>query len=105
MRILILRSAIADLLQARTFYDRQGEGLGDYLEDSLLADIESLHVFAGIHVVVHGYYRMLASKFPYAIYYEIAGDQIRVRAVLDCRRAPAWTHRRLESKSYPAIEG
>jgi hypothetical protein len=33
--ILILRSAIEDLARGRDFYDQQGEGLGDYFEESL----------------------------------------------------------------------
>ncbi len=72
----------------REFYEKQGEGLGAYFEDSLAADIDSLSLFAGIHSVVLGYHRMLSAKFPYAVYYEIVGEQVRIRAVLDCRRDP-----------------
>ena len=97
MRIVILRSAIEDLLRGREFYQRQGEGLGDYFEEALEADIDSLRLFAGIHPTVCGYYRMLAAKFPYAVYYEIVAEQIRVRAVLDCRRDPKWIYSRLQA--------
>ncbi|OQC56814.1 MAG: hypothetical protein BWX54_01320 [Verrucomicrobia bacterium ADurb.Bin018] len=95
MRIVILRSAIDDLIQGQAFYERQGEGLGDYFEESLSADIDSLRLFAGIHALVHGYHRMLSAKFPFAVYYDVVGDQIRVRAVLDCRRDPKRTRNRL----------
>ena len=54
VRIVILRSAIEDLIQGQAFYERQGEGLGDYFEESLSADIDSLRLFAGIHALVHG---------------------------------------------------
>jgi len=37
VRIVILRSAIADLIQGQAFYERQGEGLGDYFEDGLVS--------------------------------------------------------------------
>ena len=97
MRIVILRSAIEDLVRGREFYEKQGDGLGAYFEDSLAADIDSLTLFAGIHNVVLGYHRMLSSKFPYAVYYEIVGEQIRIRAVLDCRRDPKWIHARLRT--------
>ena len=90
VRIYILRSAIEDLIRGRAFYEKQGEGLGDYFDEALAADIESLHLYAGVHVMAHGCYRMLSAKFPYAIYYEIVAGQIRVRAVLDCRRNPTW---------------
>jgi hypothetical protein len=38
---------------------------------------------------------MLSDRFPYAIYYEVAGEQIRIRAVLDCRRDPKWIRSRI----------
>lgn len=95
MRIVILRSAIEDMVRGRDFYDRQGEGLGDYFEESLTADIDSLRLYAGVHVMACGYHRMLSDRFPYAIYYEVAGEQIRIRAVLDCRRDPKWIRSRI----------
>ncbi len=95
MKIVILRSAIEDLALGRDFYDRQGEGLGDYFEESLTADIDSLRLYAGVHMVAYGYHRMLSGRFPYAIYYEVAGEQIRIRAVLDCRRDPKWIRSRI----------
>lgn len=78
VRIVILRSAIEDLIQGQAFYERQGEGLGDYFEEALSADIDSLRLFAGIHALVYGYHRMLSAKFPFAVYYDVVGDQIRV---------------------------
>lgn len=42
MKIKILRSAVEDLALGRDFYERQGKGLGDYFEESLTADIDSL---------------------------------------------------------------
>ncbi len=95
MRIVILRSAIEDLIQGQEFYERQGEGLGEYFEESLSAEIDSLRLHAGIHELAYGYHRMLSSKFPFAVYYEVGGDQIRVRAILDCRRDPKRIQNRL----------
>ena len=99
MRIVILRSAVDDLIAGRDFYEQRGEGLGDYFEESISADIDSLRLYAGIHVMAHGYHRLLSTKFPYAIYYEIVGDEIRVRGVLDCRRDPHWIQSRLAAPS------
>ena len=42
MKLKILSSAIDDLYQGRLFYERQGEGVGDYFFDSLFSDIDSL---------------------------------------------------------------
>ena len=69
MKLKILSSAIDDLYQGRLFYERQGEGVGDYFFDSLFSDIDSLTLYGGIHSKFHGYHRMLSKRFPYAILY------------------------------------
>ncbi len=71
------------------FYEKQGEGLGGYFFDSLFSDIDSLLLYAGIHPMVFGYHRMLAKRFPYAIYYRFEKETlVVVRRVLDLRRDP-----------------
>ncbi|MGA1876175.1 MAG: hypothetical protein ACMUIA_11260 [bacterium] len=67
--------------------------------DSLLADIESLVIYAGIHNREHGLYRMLARRFPYAIYYEIVDDIAYIIAALPMRRNPAWIKKKMEGRS------
>ena len=69
MKIKILPSAICDLDRGRMFYARQGESVGDYFLDSLFSDIDSLELYAGVHMKVFDYHRMLARRFPYAVYY------------------------------------
>jgi plasmid stabilization system protein ParE len=95
MRVEILDSARLDFLAGFEFYEKQSEGAGRYFRDSLLADIESLHLYAGIHPRQFGLYRMLARRFPFGIYYRIENDAILVHAVLDCRRNPEWIRERL----------
>ena len=95
MKVMVLEEALADLADGYRFYERQSEGLGMYFLDSLWSDIDSLGFFAGIHPVHLGYNRMLSRRFPFAIYYRVDNGQARVRAVLDCRRNPAWTRDRL----------
>lgn len=95
MRIEILDEAEQDLVDGFTFFERQAEGIGNYFLDSIFSDIESLHLYAGIHVLHFGYHRLLAKRFPFAIYYRIEIDIIRVYAILDCRRNPAWIRDRL----------
>lgn len=97
MRIEILDAAQADLLSGYTFYKRQRLDLGDYFLDSLFSDIGSLLLFGGIQPIYFDkYYRLLSKRFPYAIYYRIEGDAIRIYAVLDCRRDPQRTDDRLK---------
>jgi hypothetical protein len=75
----------------------QENGLGDYFLDSLSADIESLKIHAGVHSKHFGkYYRLLAKRFPFAVYYRVKNKAIVIYAVLDCRRNPAWIRRKLK---------
>jgi len=95
MKIEILDTAQQDLIDGFQFYKNQTAGLGDYFLDSLFSDIDSLYLYAGIHVVVFGYHRLLSKRFPFAIYYRVKAKTIFVYAVLDCRRDPARMHKRL----------
>jgi hypothetical protein len=88
MRLRLLRSAIEDLAEGRSFYDLQQPGVGDYFFDSLFTDIEALESHAGIHPLHFGFHRSLASRFPYAINYKILGGEDVIFRVLDCRRDP-----------------
>jgi hypothetical protein len=65
MQLRILPSAFDDLDRGRAFYVAHGEELGDYFLDSLFADIDSLALYAGIHIQVWNFHRMLARRFPY----------------------------------------
>ena len=95
MKIEILDAAESDLVEGFRFYEGQDAGLGWYFLDSLFSDIDSLVLFAGVHQLIFGYYRCLAKRFPFAVYYAIVGSTIQVHAVLDCRRSPTWIRERL----------
>ena len=97
MIIQILDDAEQDLIDGYNFYDSQECGLGDYFIDSLFSDIDSLHLYAGIHPIRFKCHRMLSKRFPFAIYYEIEGNTIKIWAVLDCRRNPVSTEKRLRN--------
>lgn len=96
--IIVLAEVADDLNDGKAFYDESEPGVGDYFWDSLLGDIESLLIYAGIHSRVHGVCRMLAKRFPYAIYYEVAAEVVYVIAVLPVRRDPAWIEGRLKDR-------
>jgi plasmid stabilization system protein ParE len=94
--ISILPSAQVDLESGYWFYEAQAERLGTYFLDSLTSDIESLHMFAGIHPKpVGGFHRTLSKRFPFAIYYDLSGSTALIVAVLDCRQDPASIRERL----------
>ena len=95
MRLQILTAASRDLLRGRTFYEQQDDGLGEYFLDTLFSDIESLHVYGGIHRQVRGFNCLLSKRFPYAVYYRIESGEVRIYRVLDCRQNPSKTIRAL----------
>ncbi len=95
MIIKILKAARKDLKDGYHFYEFQQKGVGKYFLDSLSADIESLKIYAGVHKIFYGkYHRLLSKRFPFAIYYQVMDVTIKVYAVIDCRRDPAWIRQR-----------
>jgi hypothetical protein len=97
--VIVLVEAAEDIEQARDFYDAQESGIGDYFEDCILADIESLALYHGIHQRCFGLYRMLAHRFPFGIYYQETKSETQVIAVLDLRRDPNWIRKELSWRS------
>lgn len=96
MKVVIQSSAIADLADGFDFYEEIEAGLGSHFLDSLYSDIDSLQLYAGIHIVHFGkYHRLLSKRFPFGVYYQVEGDKVLVRAVLDLRRDPKRIRRRL----------
>lgn len=95
MIIEITRSAFNDIKIGQEFYNLQKTGLGVYFQDTIFAEIDSLIIYAGVHIIKYGYYRSLARNFPYAIYYKIEDKTIIIVAVLDCRQNPSFIKQRL----------
>jgi hypothetical protein len=96
MKVYISSDAEEDLVEGFWFYERQSPGLGDYFRSCLVADIESLAYYGGIHAVEYGLYRALSKRFPFCIYYRVDEDGVTVTAVLDARRDPLWIRQRLQ---------
>ncbi len=63
--ILVLKETVNDLNDGKRFYGRENAGVGDYFWDSLIADIESLIIYAGVHKKEYGLHQMFAKRFPY----------------------------------------
>jgi hypothetical protein len=97
VRIRVLTSALEDLRRGKRFYDRQQAEIGDYFYDSLFEDIDRLEFEAGIHRKVFGFHRLLAKRFPHAIYYKLTEeDEATVFRILDCRQDPETIRDKLE---------
>ncbi|MEA3435963.1 MAG: type II toxin-antitoxin system RelE/ParE family toxin [Thermodesulfobacteriota bacterium] len=97
--VVALKGIVNDMNDGKAFYDQREADVGDYFWYSLIADIESLRIYAGIHNKKYGLYRMLARRFPYAIYYEIEDEIVYIVAVLPMRRDPVWIKRKIEERS------
>ena len=96
--VLTSKFADEDLRKSEDFYELQAENLGVYFFDTLIADIESLSFYGGIHVKHFGFYRMLAKRFPYAIYYYIKDDLVIVIGILDLCSKPSTNYKKLQDR-------
>lgn len=96
MIVTLSDDAERDLRDGIAFYDQHGREVGGYFLDSITADLRSLCVLGGVHAKRYGFHCMGAKRFPYAVYYFVAGDIVSVVAILDERRDPDWIERRLK---------
>ena len=97
-KVIVLAEAAADIEHGIGFYDAIEDGVGAYFRDSIIADIRRLAVYFGKHRIHQGFFRALASRFPYAIYYRDQGETRQVVAVLDLRRSPEWIRDQLAER-------
>lgn len=91
-------AAEGDLLAGKSFYEAQCEGLGEYFIDSILGDLATLRLHGGVHRKVYGFHRLLCQRFPFAVYYDLTEDVVRVAAVLDMRKSPTWIQNSLRKR-------
>ena len=85
-----------DLRAGRRFYSLQGgRDLGCRFFGVLAGTIGKLAECGGLHAKRFGFHRPLAPKFPYSVYYGVEGNVVRVYAVVDNRRNPAWVESRV----------
>ena len=87
--MIIRPEAEADLVHARNWYERQREGLGA----AFLLCVEEVLVRIGrtpemYTAVYHDVRRALTRRFPYAVYYRIAGNEVVVLGILHTYRDP-----------------
>jgi plasmid stabilization system protein ParE len=99
MQVELSASAEDDLVLGYRFYEAKAPQLGTYFLDSLYADIDSLRLYAGIHAKPsQGLHRTTGRRFPFSIYYRVAGDVATVVAVLDSRQNPKRTEASLSAR-------
>lgn len=97
--VSLLRQAIEDLNSGQEFYNRRELGVGNYFWESLSIDIQSLYTYGGIHQKDFGVHRMLAKRFPYAIYYEYSEPKVQVIAILPIKRSPIFIEKAISHRT------
>jgi hypothetical protein len=98
MNVVTLEDAAEDIESGRRFYEFRQPGIGSYFVDSILSDLESLKLYAGVHSKQFGFHRMLSKRFPFGIYYEVEGQITYVYAILDMRQDSLWIRKELERR-------
>ena len=53
--------------------------------------LDLLATNAGVHPKLFGYHRSLSKRFPFAIYYRVEADVVRLDAILGVARRPPFT--------------
>ena len=61
---------------------------GTYYSGKSWRNNASDNICVGFHSLHFGYYRLLAKRSPYAIYYRTAEEEVVVYRVPDCRSDP-----------------
>ena len=95
-RPVILRpEAQDDVAQAKDWYERQREGLGDEFVEAVDRVFARLSATPEIHRIVFKDVRRTKPRcFPYVVYYRVLPDRVEVIAVVHGRRDPGvWQSR------------
>ncbi len=93
--VVIWPEAEEDLREAKAWYERCREGLGDEFLSCIEETIESIRCTPFLYGVVYkDVRRALVRRFPYGIFYRVAEDRVVVLAVFHASRDPrSWQRR------------
>jgi len=87
--------AFADVAEAFSWYEGQRAGLGPEFEADLEHAVDLLTRTAAAGPMVHrGVRRVLLRRFPFALYYELAAEKVKIRGVIHTKRHPSTWKRR-----------
>lgn len=95
-RLVIRREARADILEARTWYDRDSGDVGDRFLLAVNAVLETLAAAPNLWPDLgEGVRRSPVRGFPYSVYYFADEQKLTVLAVVHHRRDPSIWRRRV----------
>jgi plasmid stabilization system protein ParE len=95
VQIKIRVEAERDLGDAAIYYNSRSDGVGDNYLECMMGELNALLNTAGTHREMHGCFRKLIKRFPYAVYYLVHDDTVDVVAVLHQRRGHQYIRQRL----------
>ena len=95
-RVVVLPAARADLRDAPSWYERQSPGLGGRFRAAVDEQMQRLEGDPmRFPQVLEDIRRLRLNRFPYALFYRVAGDSVAVMACFHARREPlVWPMRR-----------
>ncbi len=88
-KIRLTALAEFDLVAAQDFYARSGAWVLNHFMNCIDKAVDDLAMYAGVHPIHYGHHRMGVKHFPFSVYYDIEGDDVVVKAILDDRFGPA----------------
>jgi plasmid stabilization system protein ParE len=93
---IVAPEAAADLDEAYAWYERQRSGLGEEFLGCVEARIEQICRNPEWFPTVHEQYRRaLVRRFPYAVFYELAGEMVTIYSIFHTARDPSKWRQRL----------
>ncbi len=96
MRLIYHPDAEAELIEAAQFYEQRVSTLGAQFLDAVDKAIRTIvHAPERSTFIDADVRRYLMPRFPYAIYYRVTADQIRILALKHHRRHPDYWRYRL----------
>lgn len=96
LRLVIRRQAQADILEARSWYDRDSHAVGDRFLHTLNARLTALLATPNLWPDLgKGVRRAPVKDFPYSVYYTVDRYRLTVVAVAHHRRDPLVWRRRV----------
>ena len=94
--LVVFRSATtSDVDAAYEWYENQQQGLGSAFRLAIDAAVELIAANPSASPVVRrNIRRVLLSRFPYALFYRVVGDEVVVEACIHAKQHPrAWRSR------------
>lgn len=103
MTLKFLAAAQQELDEAHDWYELQTAGLGRQLIAEVLVAARRIMIFpASCHEVAPEIRRCLIRRFPYALIYRIAGDELLILAMMHQHRKPRYWQECLSNTQEPA---